>query len=454
MEIEMEKKATVLIVEDDDKMRDLLRKIISLEGYDVTLADNGNSALTLFEKNSYDIVLTDIKMPGLNGLELLKQIKRISSGTYVIIMTAFGTINSAVEAMKQGAYDYISKPFKLDEIRLLIQKILDERALRQEVASLRKEVRRRYQFSNIIGKSKAMQEIFDLIEKIAYGKSTVLIHGKSGTGKELVAKAIHYNSPRKDKPFIAVNCSAIPETLLESELFGHIKGAFTGAVATRSGLFEEADNGTLFLDEIGELSPAIQVKLLRVLQEREIKPVGGTASKRIDIRLITATNRNLHKMVKQGTFREDLYYRLNVIPINLPPLMERAEDIPLLMRHFVTRYGKENNRPDITISREALQPLMNYSWPGNVRELENVIERAVILCKDNIITPDDLPSHILQEGTQPVPSTDLTHLSLKEVEMGHIKRVLESVGGHKMKAAEILQIDRRTLYRKLQSEDS
>ncbi len=450
----MKKSASVLIVEDDEKMRDLLRKIITREGYPVEEAANGDAALTLIEKNVYDIVLTDVKMPGLDGIELLKEIKKISARTYVIIMTAFGTIGSAVEAMKQGAYDYISKPFKLDEIQILIRKILEEKALRQEVDHLRKEVRRRYRFNNIIGKSKEMQEVFDLIEKISPGKSTILIHGKSGTGKELVAKAIHYNSPRRNKPFVPVNCSAIPETLLESELFGHIKGAFTGAVATHVGLFEEADGGTLFLDEVGELSPAIQVKLLRVLQEREIKPVGGTQSRKIDIRLITATNRDLHEMVKEGTFREDLYYRLNVIPIHLPPLKVRTEDIPLLVRHFLTRFGKENQRPEMTISREALHPLMNYSWPGNIRELENIIERAVILCKENEVTRDDLPPHLLQESADNRRGPDLLHLSLREVEMAHIKRILESVGGHKMKAAEILRIDRRTLYRKLQHDDA
>ncbi|NOY52210.1 MAG: sigma-54-dependent Fis family transcriptional regulator [Deltaproteobacteria bacterium] len=444
---------SVLIVEDEDRMRELLHKIIAREGYEVEEAANGSTALARIEDHVYDIVLTDIKMPGLNGIELLKEIKKISPRTYVIIMTAFGTINSAVEAMKQGAYDYISKPFKLDEIQILIRKIIEERALRQEVDHLRKEVRRRYQFNNIIGKSKKMQELFDLIEKIARGKSTILIHGKSGTGKELVAKAIHYNSPRKNKPFVPVNCSAIPETLLESELFGHIKGAFTGAVASHAGLFEEADGGTLFLDEVGELSTAIQVKLLRVLQEREIKPVGGTENRKIDLRLITATNQDLHRMVEEGTFREDLYYRLNVIPIYLPPLKIRTEDIPLLVRHFLAHFGEENQRPDITISREALQILMNYSWPGNVRELENILERAVILCRGIEITADDLPPHLIKESTEKRRNTDLLHLPLREVEMAHIKRVLESVGGHKLKAAEILQIDRRTLYRKLQNSD-
>ncbi len=444
---------SVLIVEDEDRMRELLHKIIAREGYQVEEAPNGNAALACFEDRIYDIVLTDIKMPGINGIELLKEIKKISPRTYVIIMTAFGTINSAVEAMKQGAYDYISKPFKLDEIQILIRKIIEERALRQEVDHLRKEVRRRYRFTNIIGKGKKMQEVFDLIEKISQGKSTILIHGKSGTGKELVAKAIHYNSPRRNKPFVPVNCSAIPETLLESELFGHIKGAFTGAVASHAGLFEEADGGTLFLDEVGELSPAIQVKLLRVLQEREIKPVGGTENRKIDLRLITATNQNLHQMVQEGTFREDLYYRLNVIPIALPPLNVRTEDIPLLVRHFIARFGEENQRPGMTISREALEALMNYSWPGNVRELENILERAVILCRGSEITGEDLPPHLLEESAEKHRGTDRLHLPLREVEMAHIKQVLESVGGHKLKAAEILQIDRRTLYRKLQNDD-
>ncbi|MDX1763393.1 MAG: sigma-54 dependent transcriptional regulator, partial [bacterium] len=309
--------ASILVVEDDDTMRDLLLKILTQEGYGVETAGNGNEALARFEKMAFDIVLSDVKMPGLDGMELLKAVKKISESTYVVIMTAFGTIDSAVAAMKEGAYDYISKPFKIDEIRILMQKLLEEKALRQEVVHLRKEVRRRYEFGNIIGKSRGMQDVFGLITKVAEGKSTILIHGKSGTGKELVAKAIHYNSPRKNHPFVAVNCSAIPETLLESELFGHLKGSFTGANTSRAGLFEEADGGTLFLDEVGDISPAMQVKLLRVLQEREIKPVGGNTPKKIDIRLITATNRDLQAEVKTGAFREDLYYRLNVIPIHL-----------------------------------------------------------------------------------------------------------------------------------------
>ncbi|PIV82823.1 MAG: hypothetical protein CO150_02000 [Nitrospirae bacterium CG_4_9_14_3_um_filter_53_35] len=447
----MNKSASILVVEDEEKMRELLQKILLTEGYLVQTASNGSAALSMIEEHSFDIVLTDVKMPGLGGIELLKAVRGISKETYVIIMTAFGTIDSAVEAMKQGAYDYISKPFKMDEIRILMNKILDEKALRHEVNSLRREVNRRYQYSNIIGKSKGMQEIFELIERVSDGKSTVLIQGRSGTGKELVAKAIHYNGPRKDKPFMAVNCSAIPETLLESELFGHVKGAFTGAVTTKTGLFEEADGGTLFLDEIGDLSLSMQVKLLRVLQEREIKPVGGTESKKIDIRLITATHQDLAEKIRQGTFREDLYYRLNVINIIIPPLKDRPEDIPLLARHFLNLYAKENNRSGMTVSREVLEAFINYPWTGNVRELENIIERAVILCKGNEITLEDLPPHFLKESRESLEKTDLSSLSLDEVEKEHIQRVLESVGGHKMKAAEILKIDRRTLYRKLQS---
>ncbi|MEK6776269.1 MAG: sigma-54 dependent transcriptional regulator [bacterium] len=447
----MEKSASILVVEDEEKMRELLQKILSAEGYLVQTANNGSAALSMIEKNPFEIVLTDVKMPGLGGIELLKAVRGISTETYVVIMTAFGSIDSAVEAMKQGAYDYISKPFKMDEIRILMNKILDEKALRHEVDSLRREVNRRYRYSNIIGKSKGMQEVFELIERVSDGKSTVLIQGKSGTGKELVAKAIHYNGPRKNKPFMAVNCSAIPETLLESELFGHVKGAFTGAITTKSGLFEEADGGTLFLDEIGDISLAMQVKLLRVLQEREIKPVGGTESRKIDIRLIAATHQNLMEKIKQGTFREDLYYRLNVININIPPLKDRAEDIPLLARHFLDLYAKENNRSGMTISREVLEAFMNYPWTGNVRELENTIERAVILCNGNEITLQDLPPLFLKESKEGLERQDIARLSLEEVEKEHIKHVLESVGGHKMKAAEILKVDRRTLYRKLQS---
>ncbi len=447
----MTRPASILIVEDESKMRDLLKKILSGEGFRVQITGNGNDALALIREIPFDIVITDVKMPGLDGIELLKAVKKIASQTYVIVMTAFGTIDAAVEAMKHGAYHYLSKPFKMDEIRFLMKKILEEKALREEVLHLRREVTRRYQYHNIIGKSKAMREIFDLIDKVAQGRSTVLIHGKSGTGKELVAKAIHFNSPRKNRAFVPVNCSAIPETLLESELFGHIKGAFTGALLNKPGIFDEADGGTLFLDEIGEISPAIQVKLLRVLQEREIKPVGGTESRKVDIRLIAATNRDLLEQVRQGKIREDLYYRLNVISIHLPPLKERAEDIPLLVRHFLPRFARENNRPDMTLSREVLEAFMSYPWPGNVRELENMIERAVILCKGNEITLEDLPPQFHRGTLEDPHSKNLVRLSLKEVERAHIKRVLESVGGHKVKAAEILQIDRRTLYRKIQS---
>jgi len=449
----MKKPASLLIVEDEEKMRELLQKILTTEGYRVRTASNGSEALAMIEETPFDIVLSDVKMPGLNGIELLKAVKKISADTYVVIMTAFGTIDSAVEAMKQGAFDYVSKPFKMDEIRILMNKIMEEKALREEVISLRKEVKRRYQYSNIIGKSKSMQEVFDMIERVADGKSTVLIQGKSGTGKELVAKAIHYNSPRKNKPLVAVNCSAIPETLLESELFGHIKGAFTGAIADKTGLFEEASGGTLFLDEIGDISMAIQVKLLRTLQEREIKPVGDAESRKVDIRLIAATHQDLMEKVKEGTFREDLYYRLDVIPIHIPSLRERSEDIPLLARHFLNLYAEENKRPGITFSREILQAFIQYPWSGNVRELENVIERAVILSKGDEITLQDLPPHFLKEIEKESEhkEKELAHLSLEEMEKAHIKRILESVGGHKMKAAAILKIDRRTLYRKLQS---
>jgi two-component system response regulator PilR (NtrC family) len=449
----MKKTVSVLIVEDEEKMREVLQKILSAEGYTVQTAGNGNDALSMIKEGPYHIVLTDVKMPGLNGIELLKTVKQISPETYVIIMTAFGTIDSAVEAMKQGAYDYISKPFKMDEIRILMNKIIDEMALRQEVNNLRKEVKRRYRYSNIIGKSKKMQEVFALIEKVADGKSTVMVLGKSGTGKELVAKAIHYNGPRKNKPFVAVNCSAIPETLLESELFGHVKGAFTGAIANKPGLFEEADCGTLFLDEIGDISQTIQVKLLRVLQEREFKPVGGGELKKVDLRLITATHQDLMEKVEQGSFREDLYYRLNVIPIQIPSLKYRLEDIPLLARHFLELYSKENDRSGITLSKEVLKLFMDYSWSGNVRELENVIERAVILGEGSEITLQDLPPQFQMKDGEGPHKGEFALSSLEELEKAHIQRVLESVGGHKMKAAEILKIDRRTLYRKLQSYD-
>jgi len=438
----------VLIVDDEEQMRDLLAKILEKNGFQVSMAGDGNQALALLEKEPVDLVVTDVRMPGMDGMEALKAIKELSPEVVVIIMTAFGSIDQAVQAVKEGAYDYISKPFKIDEMLLTIKKALEERYLRHEVTALRHELRTRYHFENLIGKSRAMQEVFTLIEQVASSRSTVMVYGKSGTGKELVARAIHYNSLRAPRPFVAVNCAAIPSELLESELFGHEKGAFTGAIATKVGKFELANGGTLFLDEVGSMRLDLQAKILRALQEREIERVGGTRTIKIDVRVIAATNRDLKKAVEEGTFREDLYYRLNVVPITLPDLKDRQEDIPLLANHFLQKFAQESNPNIREISKEAMGILMSYPWPGNVRELENVIERAVTLGRGCAILLSDLPPH-LAGGAGPVERALAEEASLEELERDYIEAVLRRTKGHQIRAAAILGIDRRTLYRKI-----
>ncbi|HOC38556.1 MAG TPA: sigma-54 dependent transcriptional regulator [Thermodesulfobacteriota bacterium] len=438
----------ILIVEDDDKMLGLLRKVLARHGFSVTTCIRGWEALEKAGQDVYDLVISDIRMPGMTGLDLLKSIRSLSPDTYVILMTAFGSVDSAVASMKQGAYDYITKPFKMDEFVILVRKALEEQKLRQEVKTLRAEVQHKYSFGNIIGKSQPMQEVYTLIKRVAFHKTTVLITGQSGTGKELVAKAIHYNSPRSDFPFVVVNCSAIPETLLESELFGHVQGAFTGAISSRKGLFEEAERGSVFLDEVGNIPPSIQVKLLRVLQEREIRRLGGAENIKVDVRLIAATNVDLYEEVRKGQFRDDLYYRLNVVHINLPSLRDRPEDIPLLIQHFLNKYSHEYGVGEKQLSKEALRILMDYEWPGNVRELENCIERAVTLGRHEIIKPEDLPSHLANAAHESVQVPELPeNLTLKELEIEYIRKILTKTGGNKVKAAAILGINRRTIYR-------
>ena len=406
------------------------------------------------EEEPADLVISDIRMPEIDGLTLLQEVKRVAPETSVLLMTAFGSIDTAVQAIKGGAYDYLTKPFKNDELIVVVRRAMEERHLRAEVRALREEVRTKYNFSNILGKSKPMLDLFALIRKVAGSRSTALVQGKSGTGKELVAKALHYNSPRRGRPLVMVNCSAIPKNLLESELFGHVKGAFTGAIANKRGLFEEADGGSLFLDEIGELSPELQVKLLRVLQEREIRRVGDTRTVSVDVRLIAATNRDLAQAVRDGSFREDLYYRLNVIPIALPDLKDRTEDIPVLATHFLMKYVKEADPLIEGISKEAMRLLLEYDWPGNVRELENVIERAVILGHGPQILPEDLPAHLRTHQTPlPHPSQVASphRPTLEELERDYIATVLRETRWHQMRAAHILGIDRRTLYRKIRT---
>ena len=440
----------ILIVDDDEKMQALLQKVLAREGYQTMLASNGQDALQCIGKQRFDVALSDIRMPNMDGLTLLSEIQTKSPETTVIMMTAFGSVDSAVEAMKQGAYDYISKPFKMDEILIVLSRVVEEKRLRQELVFMREELAGRYSFSNIIGKSNLMQQVFDLIRRVSTTTATVLIRGGSGTGKELVARAIHFNSSRKERPFVPVNCSAIPGELLESELFGHVKGAFTGAIANKEGLFIEADGGTILLDEIGEMPPDLQSKLLRVLQEREVRPVGGARNIKVDVRIIAATNQNLEKQVARGEFREDLYYRLNVIPIDLPSLRERSEDIPLLVEHFLEKYADESGGKK-AMSREALAVLMRHTWPGNVRELENVVERATVLSMGKDIRPGDLPPEMGTAAGGILARNAEREASLEDLEKDYIQLVLDRTNGNQTRAAEILGIDRRTLYRKLQS---
>ena len=416
-------------------------------GFSVEVAQNGLEAIEKIEKEIFDLVLSDLKMPEMDGMELLKMIKGTRPEMPVIMMTAYGSIDTAVEAMKIGANDYITKPVDLRDLLLRISKVHMENLLLQENRLLRMEVRKKFEFSNIIGKSRKMQGVFSLIEKVASSSSTVIIYGGSGTGKELVAKAIHYNSPRTDQPFIPFNCSAIPETLVESELFGHTRGAFTGAVQTKKGLFEEAHGGTLFLDEISTVLPSVQVKLLRVLQEKEVMKIGSTERTKIDVRMIAATNEDLETNMKNGKFRDDLFYRLHVFPIFLPDLKERKEDIPLLAYHFLDLYSKEAKKEIKGISKEAMNLLLEYYWPGNVRELENAIERAVIMADGEFLTPQDLPGDLTEGFSLLIRRGAKGHKSLDEIKAEYIAQILKQTNGNKKTAAEILKVNPRTLYR-------
>jgi DNA-binding NtrC family response regulator len=446
-----EESGTVLVVDDDVEMRELIHDVLKARGHQITTAGSGQEALALLAQTDFDVVLTDLRMKGMEGTELLTEIKRLYPDIGVILMTAFGSVETAVEAMKHGASDYLTKPVKSDEIVRVVERAVREAALRREVSRLRKEVRKEYSFHQILGKSKAIQAVFDLIRRVADSPTNVLITGESGTGKELVAKAIHYNSDRRETPFIPINCAAIPEQLLESELFGHMRGAFTDAKMDKRGLFEEAQKGTVFLDEISELPLLLQAKILRAIQEKEIRRVGATKPISVDVRIIAATNLNLNEEVKAKRFREDLYYRLNVIELKLPPLRERREDIPLLVDAFLKKCGEARGKEMKGVSESALAMLMDYAWPGNVRELENVIERAVTLSLGERISPDDLPPavqgargdrRVLDEAAEKT-------LPLHEIEKEYIKKILEKMGGNKYQAAHALGIDRKTLYRKL-----
>ncbi len=393
---------TILIVDDERNYLLVLEALLSEEGYQVITAEGARRGLECIEENDLDVVITDMKMPGMDGMEFMERIQLRQPDLPVIMMTAFGSVEKAVEAMRKGAFDYILKPFKNEVLKLTIGKAIGHHRLIRQNRQLTRELQGKYHFGNIIGKSVQMQRIFDLIEKVAPTKATVLITGDSGTGKELIARAIHYNSPRKNQPFISVNCGALPETLLESELFGHEKGAFSGAVSQRKGRFELAHEGTLFLDEISEMSPPLQVKLLRILQEMEFERVGGSITLKVDVRVVAASNRNLKQDALNGRFRNDLYYRLNVVHVQLPLLRERTDDLPLLTNHFIAKYAKENHQESISISPGAWERILDYHWPGNVRELENVIERAIILSDRHEILVKDLPSEVREPSAAPV----------------------------------------------------
>ncbi|MBZ0168489.1 hisitidine kinase [Candidatus Methylomirabilis lanthanidiphila] len=443
----MSKPPRILVVDDDATARAVLAEVLMKAGYAVESAGGGAEAVEKGQRVPVDLVLTDIKMPDMDGMAVLKRFRELSPETPVILLTAFGAMESAIEAIKCGAYDYISKPFKKDDVLLTIGRALDQRRLLYENVHYRQALRDRYQFSNIIGSSQAMLEVYKLVARVADGRSTVLLHGESGTGKELIARAIHYNGPRANAPFVAVNCGALTESLLESELFGHEKGAFTGATAVKRGLFEEAGGGTILLDEVGDMSPALQAKLLRVLQEQEIRRVGGDKSIPVDVRVLASTHRDLWSMVRKQQFREDLYYRLNVVTITLPPLRDRRDDIPMLAYHFMQRCAAANQRPVVGISPDAMMILQQANWPGNVRELEHTIESAVVMTSHEIILPDDLPA-TLRESAPVAAAPEFPDLvTLEEMERRYLIRVLEETHGNKAQAAKILGIDRRTLYR-------
>jgi len=438
----------ILIVDDEVPIREMLKQGLSRMGeFTIQLASNGPDAIDKIESDLFDLVLTDMKMPEMDGIELLKIIKGTRPELPVILMTAYGSIETAVEAIKIGADDYITKPIDLNELLIHISKAQKENLLIRENRLLRMEVKKKFEFNNIIGKSKKMQEVFSMIEKVAPSNSTVIIYGGSGTGKELVAKAIHYHSPRSDKPFIAFNCGAIPETLIESELFGHTKGAFTGAIQAKRGLFEEATGGTILLDEISTLQPSVQIKLLRVLQEKTVMRVGSTEETKIDVRVIAATNENLEANMRNGRFREDLYYRLHVFPIFLPGLRTRKEDIPLLAYHFLDLYTQETGKQIRGISKEAMNLLLEYQWPGNVRELENMIERAVIMAETDYLLPKDLPKNLRGGFTDLIKRGATYHKSLDDIKAEYILEILSETDGNKKVAAEILRVNPRTLYR-------
>jgi DNA-binding NtrC family response regulator len=438
----------ILIIEDDEKMNQGLRHIVSKEGYGVTTVDSGEKALEKIKNLQFDLILSDLKLPGIDGMEVLRAVKKFDPHILFVMITAYGTVHTAVSAMKEGAEDYIVKPFEMEELRLVIKKTLEKRELFLSNQRLQGQLQKKYTFDNIIGTSEAMTKVYKTIHSIKESTASVLIRGETGTGKELVAKAIHFNSAKALKPYLPVNCAALNENLLASELFGHVKGAFTGAISDKTGLFEAADGGTLFLDEIGDISIGLQKTFLRTLEDGEIQPVGSFERKKVSVRIIAATNKDLESMVEDGSFRKDLYYRLNVVTIELPPLTRRKGDIGLLARHFLDRYAAQNHKPITRISKEALKLLEAYHWPGNVRELENIIERATLFETTEEITRDSLPSSF----TDPDIHSEKRFLhedagSLEQLSRQHIFKVLELTNGNKTQASKLLGIDRSTLWR-------
>jgi DNA-binding NtrC family response regulator len=449
----MSSNGKILVVDDEEIMRDVLSALLESENYSVDLAQNGAQALEKTRGGEYSVVLLDLMMPEMDGLQVLEEFRKLESNPVTVILTAFASIEKAVKATKLGAFDFITKPFKNDEILIAVKNAIEHRRLLEENRRLKKSLRDRYHFKNIIGKGAGMQQIFDLIAQIAPRRSTILIQGESGTGKELVAKAVHAASGRADAPFVAINCGNIPSDLLESEIFGHVKGAYTGATNSKKGLFEVADGGTLFLDEVATISMEIQAKLLRVIQEREFRRLGGLENVKVDVRIIAATNLDLQEAVEKGVFRDDLYYRLNVIVVKLPPLRERTEDIPLLVEHFIKKYCEENDRELCALEPAALKILMDYDWPGNVRELENVIERAVVLAPGNMITSDLFPKNISNALPDAGLRFPIDGLPLKErvtnFERSLILAALENTDWNQKKAAQLLSVNATTLSEKL-----
>ena len=447
-------KSRVLVVDDEESIREFLEIMLRKEGYEVTCAEDGQKALDVVKKKTIDLIISDLQMPNMTGIELLRHVRDQYPEMLFMMITAFGTTETAVEAMKLGAYDYITKPFKIDEVRINIANALRSRNLEVENRTLKKELSKEYSFQNLVGNSEAQHRIYEMIRRVSQTPTNVLVTGESGTGKEMVAKAIHFNGPLKDRPFVTVNCGAIPESLMESEMFGHKKGSFTGAVADKAGLFEVADTGTLFLDEVGELPLSIQVKLLRAIQERVIRRVGATEDSKVEVRIIAATNRDLEEMVKQGTFRQDLFYRLNVINIKTPPLRERSDDIPLLANHFLKKYNDRLGKQIGGISAEAIELLKKYDYPGNVRELENIIERTVALEGGATVLPESLPPFVNTPSGRKLASTHEIQITDEGLDldkiMGQIEKELlikaiHAAGGVKKKAAKLLSITFRSM---------